>query len=107
MSVCVCACVGQKLLKNALSGVARAFKDVIFNEKQPTESIGMFLYLTQVKPVLFNVISATSYHRFLGSTPFKKRHVVFTISNSTMYYAHTKIQVYAEQEPITREGASN
>jgi len=28
---------------------------------------GMFLYLTQVKAVLFTV---TSYHWFLGSTPF-------------------------------------
>jgi len=31
----------------------------------------MFLYLAQVKVVLFTVISANSYYWFLGSTPFE------------------------------------
>ena len=39
-------------------------------------------YLTQVKAVLFAVISTTSYYRFLGSAPFKS-HVVFMVSNLT------------------------
>ena len=39
MPSCLCACVcGQKIFKNASSRVARAFKDVKLNEKQPTES---------------------------------------------------------------------
>ena len=29
------------------------------------------MYLTQVKAVLVAIISATSYYRFLGSTPFE------------------------------------
>ena len=37
--VCVRVCVSKKkIFKNASSRVARAFKDVILNEKQPTES---------------------------------------------------------------------
>ena len=32
---------------------------------------GMFMFLTQVKAVLFAIISATSYYWFLGSTPFE------------------------------------
>ena len=39
--------------------------------------IGSFLYLTQVKAVLFAVISATSYYRFLGSTPFEIAHGIY------------------------------
>jgi len=31
----------------------------------------MFLYLIQVKAVLFAIISATFYYQFPGSTPFK------------------------------------
>jgi len=31
----------------------------------------MFLYLIQVQAVLYAVISATSYYRFRGSTPFE------------------------------------
>ena len=37
-----------------------------------------FLYLTQVKAVLFSIISATSYCRFLGSTPSKIAHGSYT-----------------------------
>ena len=32
---------------------------------------GTFLYLIQVKAVLFAVTSNTSYYQFLGSTPFE------------------------------------
>ena len=49
-------------------------------------------YLTQVKAVLFAVISTTSYYWFLGSAPFES-HVVFTVSNLTMCtqkYRHTR-----------------
>jgi len=45
--------------------------------------IGMFMHLTQVKAVLFAIISATSYYRFLAP-PLSKSHVVFTVSKSTM-----------------------
>ena len=44
LCVCVCVCVlcvcvcWQKIFKIASSRVARAFKDVKLNEKQPTES---------------------------------------------------------------------
>jgi len=31
---CVCVCVRKKILKNASSRVAKAFTDVIVNEKQ-------------------------------------------------------------------------
>ena len=72
MSVCVCR---QKILKNASSRAARtarAFEDVILNEKKKQQNhTGTFLYLTQVKAVLFAVILATSYYWFLGSTPFE------------------------------------
>jgi len=44
--------------------------------------IETFTYLTQVKAVLFAVISATSYYRFLGST-VSKTHEVFRVSKST------------------------
>ena len=44
--------------------------------------IGTFLYLTQIKAVLFAIISATSYYRFLDFTPFEII-MVFTVSNST------------------------
>ena len=45
--VCVCVCVGQKKIKNASSRVARTFKDIILNEKQPVISYWNVLYLTQ------------------------------------------------------------
>jgi len=36
--------------------------------------IGIFLYRIQVQMVLYAIISATSYYRFRGSTPFKIAH---------------------------------
>ena len=53
----------------------------------------MFLYLTQVKVVLFAVISATSYYQFLGSTPFK---ITCGIYGQQINYMHAKIQVHVE-----------
>jgi len=40
--------------------------------------IGMFMYLTQIKAVLFAIISAISYYRFLGSTPFEITHGIYS-----------------------------
>ena len=45
--VCVCECVSKKKIKNASSRVARTFKDIILNEKQPVKSYWNILYLTQ------------------------------------------------------------
>jgi len=75
-------------MKNASSKVAKAFKDDIRNEKQSTESyIGTFLYLIQVKAILFIVISATSYYQFLGSTPFKLvLGIIVSVGNSSQKY---------------------
>jgi len=39
--------------------------------KNQQNHVGTFLYLRQIKVVLFVVISATSYYWFLGSTPFE------------------------------------
>ena len=93
--ICVCVCVGIKILKNTSSRVARAFKDVILkkNKNNQQNHIGTFLYLTQVKAVLFAVIPATSYYRFLGSTPFK---IARGIYSQQLNYAHAKIQANAE-----------
>ena len=55
--------------------------------------IGTFLYLTQVKAVLFTVISATSYYQFLGSTPFE---ITLGIYGHQLKYMHAKMQAYAE-----------
>jgi len=46
-SLHVCVSVGQKILKNTSSRVAKASKDVILTYKQSLEHIGMFLYLIQ------------------------------------------------------------
>jgi len=53
--------------------------------KQSIESyIGTFLYLIQVKAILFIVISATSYYQFLGSTPFEiVRGIIVSVGNSS------------------------
>ena len=68
--MCVCVSVSKKKnLKNTSSRVAKAFKDITLNKKQQ-DYIGAFLYLIQVKAVLFAVISATSYYQFLGSAHF-------------------------------------
>ena len=80
--------VSKKIFKNASSRVSRAFKDVKLNEKQPTES-----YLTEVTVVLFAVVSATSYYRFLGSTPFE---ITRGIYDQQINYVHAKLQVYLE-----------
>ena len=56
---CVCVCVCRQK-KNTSSRVAKAFKDITLNKKQQ-DYIGAFLYLIQVKAVLFAVISATCY----------------------------------------------
>jgi len=53
----------------------------------------MFLYLTQVKAILFAVISATSYYRFLGSTPFK---IARGIYGQQPKYPCATIQAYTE-----------
>jgi len=61
-------CLSAKtILKNTSSRIAKAFK---VNGKQSTDS---FLYLIQVKAVLFAFISATSCYRFLGSAPSQSR----------------------------------
>ena len=49
------------------------------------------MYLTQLKPVLFAVISTTSYYQFLGSTPFEIAHGIYS---KQINYAHAKLQVY-------------
>jgi len=67
--------------------VAKAFKEVIINEKNQRNHIGM---LTQVKVVLFAVISATSYYRFLSSTPFEIARGIYG------HHAHAKMQAYTE-----------
>ena len=55
--------------------------------------IGTVIYLTQVKVVLFTVISATSYYLFLGSTPFE---IACGIYGQQINYVHAKIQAYTE-----------
>ena len=76
VSVCVyvCMCVDKKIFKNTSSRVARVFKDIKLNENNQWNHVGTFMYLTQVEAALFTIISATSYYRFLGSTPFKIAH---------------------------------
>ena len=54
---------------------------------------GTFLYLTQVKEVLFTIISATSYYWFLGSTPIEIAHGIY---GQQFNYEHENIQAYAE-----------
>jgi len=74
--------VCEKIFKNASNRVSRAFKDVKLNEKQQMES-----YLTQVKVILFAIISATSYYRFRGSTPFE---IARGIYGQQINYVHVK-----------------
>ena len=50
---------------------AKAFTDVIVNKNNQHNHIKTFLYLIQVQVVLYAVISASSYYRFRGSTPFE------------------------------------
>ena len=51
--------------------------------------IGSFMYMTQVKVVLYAIISATSYYWFLGSTPFE---ITRGIYGQQINYVHVKLQ---------------
>ena len=66
--------------------------------------IGAFMCLTQVKAVLFTVISATSYYRFLDSTPFK---IARGIYGQQINYMHTKLQAYPESIWRVRQHVHN
>ena len=70
LCVCLSVCLSAKISENASSRVTKAFKMTYSMKNNQQNHIGMFLYLIQVKAVLV-IISATSYHRFLGSTLFK------------------------------------
>ena len=52
--------------------------------------IGTSPYLTQVKAVLFTVISATSYYQFLGSTPFE---ITLGIYGHQLKYMHAYVEL--------------
>jgi len=65
-------CRQKKILKNASSRVAKAFKEYSMKSNQQNH-IGMFLYLMQIKAALSANIFVTSYYRFLGSTPVHMR----------------------------------
>ena len=47
------------------------------------------MYMTQVKVVLYAIISATSYYWFLGSTPFE---ITRGIYGQQINYVHVKLQ---------------
>ena len=49
--------------------------------------------ISEVKAVLFVIISATSYYRFLGSTPYE---IACGIYSQPVNYMHMKILAYAE-----------
>jgi len=51
------------------------------------------MYLTQIKAVLFAIISAISYYRFLGSTPFEITHGIYS---QQINYMNEKLQAYLE-----------
>jgi len=66
----MCLFVSKKILKNALSQVAKAFKDVLLNNNNKKQiHIRMLVYLMQVRAVLF-------------APPLSKSHMVVTVSNS-------------------------
>ena len=103
--VCVCVCVGKKILKNYLyiSRGAKAFTDVIVNENNQHNQIRTFLYLIQVQTVLYAVISATSYYRFCGSTPFEShvvlaRDLVMVSNSNTQKYRHKRSRSGNDEE---------
>jgi len=52
----------------------------------------MFLYLIQVQAVLYTGISATSYYRFCGSTPFEIAHGSY--GQQCNLYSHTYTRKY-------------
>ena len=91
--LCVCVCVGKKIFQNTSSRVARAFKDVILNEKQPTESYWNVYVPDTSRGNSFRHISATSYYRFLGSIPFE---IACGIYSQKINYVHAKLQTYPE-----------
>ena len=85
--LCVCVCVyvsTKRLLINASSRVAKEFTDVAVNENNQHNHTRTFLYLIQVRAVLYAVISA-----IIGfvAPPLLKLHGVVMVSNET----HTPI----------------
>jgi len=68
-------------------------------ENNQQNHIGTFMYMTQVKVVLFAIISATSYYRFLGSTPFEFACDIYV---QQINYVHVKLQAYLYLESIWR-----
>ena len=60
MPLRLCVSAKEKILKNASSRVARAFTNVILNEKQSTESQWNSSVPDTSQAVLLAVISATS-----------------------------------------------
>jgi len=92
LHVCICVCVGQKILKNASSMVAKAFTEVL-----TISVIRLGCFCTWYKSDgFYAAISSTSYHRFRGSTPFK---IACGISMWPCYgqqLKYTKIKVYTE-----------
>jgi len=76
----------EKMLQAGQLGQLGYWKTLYSIKKKKTKKqqnhTGTFLYLTQVKAVLFAVILATSYYWL--APPLLKSHMVFTVSNSTM-----------------------
>ena len=84
LCVYVCACVGKKKLKNALSRVAKVFLDVIVNKNNQHNQIRTILYLIQIESrwfftLLFQLLPITGF----VAPPLLKLHVVVTVSNAT------------------------
>ena len=80
--VCVCLCKKniEKCFKQGRKGVYRRHSQ--WNHTR------MFLYLIQVQAVLYVVISATSYYRFCGSTPFEIARDSYGQQHNS--YSHTR-----------------
>ena len=51
--------------------IAKAFKDIILDEKQSTESCWNISVPYTSQGSSFAIISATSHYKFLGSIPFE------------------------------------
>ena len=102
MPSCLCVCVStcrQKKFKNASSGLVRAFADIILNTKNEHNNIRMFLYLIQVKAVLFVVISATSYYRFLGYAHFVIAHGTIDRTSTAWHCTEAQHKVHGVSTP--------
>ena len=84
--------MGPKELKALQPASLGHLKTLHSMKNNQRNHIGMFMYLTQVKAALFVVISATSYFKFLGSTPFE---ITRGIYGQQINYAHTKSQAYS------------